>query len=316
MQAPPRRPSGDLSPALLALFDRIRVEPDRSSARVDGHLVEADDPHELRKKLSGSVYEILHAGRNPAEPDPPYHARDTAFEADLLGAVPHTHRTLHLPVLADDGDTIVVLRDGVRVRMLRDATAGAPVRVGDPVTVHVPPARPLLSPGFFFVDGTRTPPPAGSLLRVYLHLPEPTGALQVWRLLLPLLEESGVGYRAKILSAPRLYPRRDALVVYLDGAATHRVDDLVDLLDGDTRLAAATPAFATRVAPGISIAWEPADPRREYQGLSFGQHRAHVLVDTLLDALESGSPLDVVAARKFAESNIDPTDPARNADTD
>ncbi|MEV6861386.1 T3SS effector HopA1 family protein [Streptosporangium subroseum] len=47
--------------------------------------------------------------------------------------------------------------------------------------------------------------------------------------------------------------------------------------------------FCRRIGPGVAIAWEPDDARPAMRGLSFGQHRAGVLAQALLDRLAADS---------------------------
>lgn len=305
-----------LPPVLAALVDRVRIAPDRCSALVDDHLVTAGDPVELRKDLSGQVYSLLHAGQPPDLPDLPFHTRDRGFEQRLVQELPHRTSTVLVPVLSAEGGTAVVLRDGVRVLVATDdLEVDGPVEPGSTAVLRIPSARALLSPGFLFVDGTRSSAAAPTVVRVYVHLRSAEQALEVWRRTLPYLEASGAPYRAKVLSAPVLYPRRDALVVYLDGRSADVTASLARHLQGGPALDEPTPAFAQRLAPGVSVAWEPTDPRREYQGLSFGQHRAQVLVDALCEAAETGEPVAQVVLRTLATANVDPERPHRNGDT-
>lgn len=325
-------PEPGIRPAVTAILDRISVSPDGTRALIDGRPVRdrshptgtaprttAESALELRKQLAGAAYEVLHAGRPADAPDPPYHARDLAFEDRLRRAVPHPVRTARLPVVTSDPTTMVVLRDGVRVRLPRPAPVAPdePPRgpVGEVVDVEVPSHRAQLSPGFFVVDGTRTPDPTGPLLRVYVHLTRAEGAAAIWADTLSLLQDREVRYRAKVLSSPALYPRHDALVVYLDHRDRRHVAALAERVAGRWGVGTASPAFARSVGQGVGIAWEPADPRPEYAGLSFGQHRAHVLVDALFEARDGDRPLADVIAERFAVANIDPLLPSRNADS-
>lgn len=321
-----------VSPAVAAVLDRITVSADATRAWIDGRPVQdrtpgagarrgsaPDSALELRKHLAGAAYEVLHAGRPADAVDPPYHARDLAFEQRLRDAVPHPLRTVTLPVVDSGSTWVTVLRDGVRVRMARPARVAPDEPPRPPITgtvsVDVPSARAQLSPGFFVVDGTHTPDHARPLLRLYVHVTDAAAALPVWADVLPWLQDAAVRYRAKVLSSPALYPRRDALVVYLDARDVHHVPALAARLTGRPGVDPATPAFARSVAPGVAMAWEPADPRPEFAGLSFGQHRAHVLVEALLDAHEQHRPVGDLVRERFAAANIDPLGPYRNADS-
>jgi hypothetical protein len=116
----------------------------------------------------------------------------------------------------------------------------------------------------------------------------------------------------KMLSSPLLFPRRDALVVYLDQSDDAAAHGLARALEGLSGLAAETSPFTQRLARGIALADEPADPRREYRGLSFGQHRAQVVVEALLEAAVGGERTHEAVLRSLVEANIDPRDLSRN----
>lgn len=303
----------ELPRSLAQVLDRVHIEPDRCSAVVDGHRIEAGDPAELRLILAGRVYEVLHAGQGATLPELPFHTRDRGFEKLLFQAVPHQEALLELPLLQLDETTAVVLRDGVRVRVSRDRVGQG--TAGELVSVRAAACRALLSPGFFFVDGTRCTLRARGLLRLYVHLTHPQAAPEVWAAMLEHAQACGRPYRAKVLSIPALYPRRDALVMYLGGAGEPVQDvahGFVGVLHGMPGIGDATPAMAERQASGVATAEEPADPRKGYQGLSFGQHRSQVLVDALWAATESGYSLDQTITAAFAEAHIDIRRPSRN----
>ena len=54
-------------------------------------------------------------------------------------------------------------------------------------------------------------------------------------------------------------------------------------------------------------AWNPADPRTGYRGMSFGEHRARVTADALVRAIG--------LSECFEAASIDPAAPARNGDS-
>ncbi|MGC9442390.1 T3SS effector HopA1 family protein [Streptomyces sp. WG5] len=248
----------------------------------------------------------------------PFHLRDLRFEEQLAAAVPHrtTTRSATVRAVPADGDgRVLVEREGVRVWTPRaDVRDEGPFALGQRVTVTVAAARPALSPGFFLVDGARpAEPEPGALLRVYVHLTGAEAAVDVWSDALRFLEERHAGYRAKVLSARSLYPRRDALVVYLRQGSWDLAHDLAQALRGHPALGDTVSLFARRLVPGIAAAWEPADRRPGMRGLSFGQHRAGALAQALIEQRRTSGDLTEIVAHHFAEAGISATDPADNA---
>ncbi|MFI8948939.1 T3SS effector HopA1 family protein [Streptomyces sp. NPDC053750] len=295
------------------------VSEDLMAARVGDRELTAEHPRELRRLLSMALYEELHAGMVEKEPGAvPFHLRDPRFEEQLAAAVPHrtTPRSATVIAVPADGDGHVLLeREGVRVwTPSEDIEDDGPLAAGQRVTVTAAAARPALSPGFFLVDGARpAAPEPGGLLRVYVHLTGAEAAVGVWTNALRFLEERQADYRAKVLSARSLYPRRDALVVYLRQGSWDLAHDLARALRGQPALGDTVSLFAKQLVPGIAAAWEPADRRPGMRGLSFGQHRAGALAGALIEHRKTSGDLAEIVARHFAEAGISATDPADNS---
>jgi hypothetical protein len=284
----------------------------------------AENPRELRNKMSAAVYDILHAGQRSTMTGHPQHLRDRALEGVLSARATHRRTRARgtvcaptIPTLPIPPGTVLVERDGVRLWVPITALdgAGAALLPGTPVTFTHAAARPALSPGFFVTDGSRGLDWSGPLLRLYVHLLEAAAAPGVWETALRGLEAAGARYRAKILSAPRRYPRRDALVVYLPQPHWHHVPELVERLAGLPGLGDGTSLFTDRVAPGVALAFEPADPDPARRGLSFGQHRSSVLMHALFVAAATGTDAREALATAFAAARIDAARPFRNTDS-
>lgn len=313
---------GPLALTVRAIAAKVEVSADRCTAVVAGRRIADDTPRDLQKRLAAALYDMFHIGKPEPTDVRPRRLRDAGLERLLLLAVPHQRIEVQAlrhpdpPGVPGDG-AVLVERDGVlfwapRELIRRAATSNQP---GDALTLQVPPWRPALSPGFFMVDGSQGLPAEGTLLRVYVHLTDPAGAPATWRAVLEKLEGDGASYRAKVLSAPPLYPRRDALVVYLAPASWHLAHGLAALVSELPGVAADTSWFADRLAPGVASGWEPADPRPGLQGMSFGQHRASVLARALLETTVHGGPTEESIADALATANIDPRALARNLDS-
>lgn len=317
-----------LSPDVLEVMRRINVSADRSAARVGERETEAETPRELRRILSEAIYDVFHSGQQDAKI--PTRLRDPALEARFAAVVPHADITTSAVARSgaeqdDKGNTrVLVEREGVRFwapEGVLAAVDGQPadaevkasdVRPGDVVRLRMPSARPGLSPGFFLVDGS-TPRRGGrDVLRLYVNVTNVDDAIGVWGAALSFLEERGLPYRAKVLSAPELYPRRDALVVYLDGELAYIAPELAAALGDLPGIGADTSSFVEELRPGIATAWEPTDPHSGRQGLSFGQHRASVLATALVDSSDTPDTAERTVVERFTEAGIDPANPARN----
>ena len=312
------------SPWRRALHE-ITVDDDLLGATVAGHDLHAESPRQLQAQLSVALYDHLHAGQGPERAGRTRRVRSAALEEQLTGAVPHTTSTvgaiLHRPPEDQDAHgarvgRVLVEYAGTRIWVpstsVVDETKWTP---GTTVQVRVSARRPALSPGFFLVDGTRPLPPEESgLLRLYVHLTSADAAVAAFGVALRHLGDRDVAYRSKVLSSAALYPRRDALVVYLP-CSWDEVPALVETLGSTAGLGDATSLFARRLAPGISVAVEPRDPSRARSGLSFGQHRTIVAAAALIDSRSRATDLDEEIDRQFLAAGIDPHDPARNTDS-
>lgn len=304
--------------ALLAALQDVRVQPDQLAASVGTRELQAESPRQLRRLLSNALYEVLHTGAEQTEGPLPFRLRDRSFERTLADAVPHRETSVRARVLAvGEGDgsaepRYLVALDGVRVWVPFDQIGLAGVAaVGEIVTVANTPCRPALSPGFFLVQGSRSER-SGEPLRVYVHLPDWRETAAIWGRVLEHLEQARAAYRAKVLSAEDLYPRRDALVVYLDPEWLYIAHELADLLRGMPGVGAETSLFTHRLGPGVAAAWEPRDDRPGMTGLSFGQHRASAVAEALVDTADGSAPLATVLRAKLAAANINPTHVALN----
>ncbi|MEU6667472.1 T3SS effector HopA1 family protein [Streptomyces sp. NPDC046727] len=308
-----------LPAALWSAVRAVRVNGTVTEAELPDRRVAAEDARQLTGLLADALYATLHAGL-PDSDAPPHRLRDPQLEEALAREAPHTSFPLDAelidrqPAASGADDLAVVRTNGVAVTVPGALLTG-PAEPGQRTTLAWPAAHPAVSPGFFFVTGSQGPPPGGRpLLRVYLHLRDADTAPALFGQVLRTLEAAGRPYRAKAGSTPLQYPRRDALVVYVS-AEDHALVDLVAReVRGHPALGEETSLFARRHAPGVASAAEPEDSRPGMRGMSFGQHRSHVVAQALVEHAEAGhaGDLDVLLARRLAEASVDPADPARN----
>ncbi|MFD9511221.1 T3SS effector HopA1 family protein [Streptomyces mirabilis] len=301
---------------LSRVLDEVWVADDLTSATVGYREIEADSNRELQRLLAAALYEVLHAGFDADRGPVPFHIRDSRFEKRLADAVPHRNtiasgKVRGLPLV--EGGPLLLEREGVLVWTPAERVQHTePLTVGQEVDVETTAIRPALSPGFFLVDGSRPTTVRSDVLRVYVHITSPDDAPHVWGTALRHLEENGAHYRAKVLSAPTLYPRRDALVIYLRHGSWGLADALADVLRRLPGLAPDVSLFTRPLAPGVAAAWEPDDRRAYMRGMSFGQHRAGVIAQALIDHKKGLGALPQTLAERMSEASIRLDDLASN----
>ncbi|MGX2996257.1 T3SS effector HopA1 family protein [Streptomyces sp. JNUCC 64] len=317
-----------LAPGLLRALAGVRISPDgrtvwiADGATGDEDEVVSESPSATRYALARVLYEVLHTGRGTRDAPVPRTLRAPEYEARLARATPHRETRVPavlLPGRAPDGTRVVEL-DGLRVAVPPSVPTRGPHEAGDGpqvVTLRLPAARPLVSPGFFLVDGGTGRPDPGELLRIYLRVTDPDRAPRLWHTVLSALEERRVAYRAKIISNPESLPRNDGMVVYLGPGAWHAAPAITEAAHGAEVPDGRDGAFAHPLAPGVTAAWEPRDDRTGMRSLSFGEHRAHVVARAYVQAAADGleRPTAGGLADACVAGNVDPGDPARNLDS-
>jgi hypothetical protein len=296
------------------LLDRVRIDLDLARAWVDDHEVTATRPADLTAALATALYQTMHVGRTPSTAPQPRPTRDENYESRLAGAVPQLHHELTVPLVSRDiVDPVDVLISGVRVRMPTGCVSAVDTAARR-AQIRLPATHAALSPGFLMA--THATPLAftadNPCLRVYLHVQDPDATPEVWASVLSAV--GGVPYRSKALSNPARYPRRDAIVVYLNGSDRSVVPRLARAAVETGRLGEEVSGFVKRAAAGVGWAWEPNDDRPGMQNLSFGEHRAHAIAAGLVAHASGGGPAGRTGAvaRALHDAGADSGAPYRN----
>jgi hypothetical protein len=295
MTAPAAAPIAALVEALADVW----VAPDRRQARLGSIELEAPSARRMAARLGHELYRRLHSGNATGDVG----ERNPALEAVLAEATPHDTSPTAVTLPADRAGDGVVLIDGLRVRVPSAMLTGP--------EIFLPAARPALSPGHYLVDGPSGRMHGGPILRVYLHLQDPAVAPARWHDVLTALNSASVTYRAKVVSTPEGYPRRDAMVVYLGPGHWHAATLIRDAAAGRPGVGHEHSLFAHPLAPGIAAAWDPDDQRPGHRGMSFGEHRARATAEALLRDTDLATGL----AECFTAARIDAVRPARNHDS-
>ncbi len=296
-------------PLTYSWFGR-RVAP--LPAQVRTHLppdaVRAQVQHGLRFQLYRDFYCQGGAGPPRAAP-PPAPPGASAFARRLADAnAGHGSWEGGWRVVAQAAGTVEVVRDGLALR-LQEAdyrAATPPPQVGAMVQVRLPKDLFSLSPGYYMAvgDAPPVPTPGGPLLRLYWNV-APTGASHLIAMLTARLNAAGVPFRLKVLSSPAAYIRADAAVLYLPSAHFAAVQEILAQSYHAIRdhLGLVVPALTLRLAPGLSLAEDPAP------GESFGLHRCALLAEALVEAhlashYAEADRLEAVITR-FAAAGVD-----------
>lgn len=302
------------------VLDDVELSSDGLTARVGPTTLVATYEREMTRLLAEAIYNAHHAGQSMVLV--PSRLRDRDVEQILTASTPHATSAAEATLLrsgppgADGVPTMLVEFRGVRI-WLPDATGQASTSVGGSVIrVLLPSVRPAISPGYFLAESSLPMARGRDIVRLYLHLPNVKVATETWGIALKFLEERGIAYRAKVLTASEFYPRRDAMVVYLASSNRDIAGELGLLIAARGSLLDATSVFAERLAPGVALAAEPRDGRPAQRGLSFGQHRSTAVAVALLAATSRPETRIKEVINEFGASGIDATAPWKNTSTE
>ncbi|WP_431954628.1 T3SS effector HopA1 family protein [Actinacidiphila sp. bgisy167] len=302
----------NLAARVAGLLDEVKVFDGGHRAETGGEVYESSSPQALISQLASVLYQTLHTGRSTPLEATPRTWRDAAFDARLSQVLEGRTLTREATVVGSGAEHTTVILDGLRVSVPSSSLCEGGQTTAQ---VLVPAARPGLSPGFFLA-GSQAPTGTGPSLRLYAHLTDPEAAVPVWRETVGFLDRARTPWRAKISSSPLLYPRTDALVIYLPRPGWKRARACAEHLQSTGLLASGTSPFARPLTESVACAFEPNDQRPARRGMSFGQHRTHVLAEALVRhaTLPPGSTesLEECLVAAFIDADIDPAEPARN----
>lgn len=132
-------------------------------------------------------------------------------------------------VVEEGREATIVALDNVRITVPPESLSHG----GGKTYLRLSWARPSLSPGFFFLTSCETPMPrrTGGLLRLYAHVAEPDHAPALLAQTATYLEGRRLPWQAKASSSRELYPRTDAVVVYLPRVSWNAARELAQVLE-------------------------------------------------------------------------------------
>jgi hypothetical protein len=305
----------DIAENVLRMTESIEVSVDGTMAIFRGEEFHGHNAAMVAAELWPTVYHSCHIG-SPTKPEMFRSLRDENLEIRLRD-VWDEQRVIAVPVLRKlpEGDFVIEL-SGVKLRI--PTSHPALLDVGEnTVDIAVSALRPALSPGFLLAASAKPIVSHGSLLRVYARIDDTDTAPATWRTLVEYLENTVNSWQAKICSMRALYPKNDAIVVYLPRSGWRHARRCAELLQSAGALGEQTSIFTQRLTAGVSCAFEPSDSRPQYQRLSFGQHRARICTEAAIafhtrsDGPDS-TDMATLLESHFLAADVDPTNPARN----
>lgn len=303
-----------LAPAIAELADQVTVTmtDDEQVGAVWQEESLTGSSQEVAAELGALLYKSAHARLDRHKDLTPRTLSDPEFDRLFHETVGDRTTRREVTVVQEDAEHTVVVLDTIRLAVPPDSLT----HDGGKTYLRLSWARPSLSPGFFFLTSCATPMPTrtGGVLRVYAHVADPDHGPALLAQAAGHLEDRRLPWQAKASSSRDLYPRTDAVVVYLPRVSWNAARDLARLLESGGNLAEGTSAFTQPLTPSVGAAFEPADRRLGRDGLSFGQHRCRVLAEALVAHASAvdGQSLTGRVVAMFNDASIDPLNPARN----
>lgn len=275
-----------VSDRILELATSIDVSADGTKALFQGENFTAPNAAALAGKLWTVVYQRSHVGATSATPV--RSLRDVKF-SEKLSVSWDARREISVPIVNRASDcSIVVDVAGVRWKIPRGHRAV--IRESEHTAdIAIDAVHQGVSPGFALASSAKPLANRGPLLRLYGRIEDPAEAPVIWAHLLNHLENQNFPWRAKVCSARALYPRNDAVVVYLPRASWRRAQSCAEVLQSTGALGVQSSPFTRPLTEGVSCAFEPSDTRPAYQRLSFGQHRARICTEAVVEHASTSS---------------------------
>lgn len=291
--------------SMVDVIEHIKphVTIDLTGRRITVGAVTSEHPErrDLVRDLGTFIYTHFHVGHHHNERLEAGANRDMAYEEALSERYASWSTTRRVPVLSTHQDDVIVQYLGLRVRAPRPSVDVT----GSIADLTVPLISPALSPGFALARGPVDLAEADKTLRVYFGADDRDHATETFHAVLRVLRARR-RWHAKVTSQQNLYPRSDAVTVYLHTAELDAVKDLLQATRHVRTGQVPRSQFVLPLGPGVSCAWDP-----DGRGVSFGQHRSRVVAQVLMAQAE-GSWDPSVLAGTCESKGIDPHNVWRN----
>ena len=170
-------------------------------------------------------------------------------------------------------------------------------QAGSIVSVFAPRESNATQPGFYFAFGEMLSDvwDEHNLLRFYFHAPSEV-APDLLAYLTAALNRRLAPFKIKVLNEPVLFPRTDAVVLYLAKRYYELTVRLIRQMPEPLSrgLRPATPLFTLPVQPGVGLAEDPNT------GESFGMNRCRLTAEGIVDAWRNGDASTPARIRSVA----------------
>jgi hypothetical protein len=249
----------------------------------------------LARDLQAVLYSRCYAQRiedqTPASPAAPF-TPDPSFVPALSRAnrsQPRWEGGWSVYAIGQGGQ--VSLQKGDRQRFafpgefLSQGPPGLPPQPGTAVSVYAPRESNATQPGFYFAFGEMLSDiwDEHNLLRFYFHAPSDVAA-DLLAYLTGALNKRLAPFKIKVLNEPALFPRTDAVVLYLAKRyyelTVRLIREMPQALAGTLRRS--TPLFTLPIQPGVGMAEDPNT------GESFGMNRCRMTAEGIVEACRNG----------------------------
>jgi hypothetical protein len=262
----------------------------------------------LARGIQATLYDRCYAERRGAAASA---GTDPAFAARLRAANAGRERWDKGWIIQQFGPNgQVFVRKGDRERaampgaFIFDGPPGMAPQIGSQVSLRAPCEALDAQPGYYFAFGETLDELADqlSLTRLYFHCAAEKAASLVGALT-SALNLFQTPFQLKTPTAPALYGRTDAAVLYVGQRYFPIVARIVAQVRKTLPLEPATPLFAKTLWPGIGAAVEPGS------GESFGSHRCRLAAEGIVDAWRQGEQRAqarlAAIARRFHGEGLD-----------
>lgn len=309
-----------LDPVISAVRNSLRFDRANNQLYFLEEKLPGDNFAEWRAALAPRLYAQYHAGCPQTNDGVEALLSDVVVDELIVKSTPLQFRDSRAPVdsvkFNDKGDELGVY---ALIGALKVFIPNERILTRDDKEVHfrTRTLRPRLSAGFMFFIGSDRLAYRDRLFRIYCGATDPNSLLPTWAKLIHFITRTQAPIRMKMLSRLSEYPRRDALVLYVDEDAWELVPEVLEILEsgGDTSIGPEEARFAKKLTPNIMCAWEPHDRSVPLGKESFGQQRSRRIAEGVVRELELGDTGGTAVMSALVEGNIDPAAVYRNLDS-
>jgi hypothetical protein len=187
---------------------------------------------------------------------------------------------------------------------ISDSVLAMAPRVGESVSIRAPREALNVQPNYYFAFGETLDEPSNqlSLARLYFHCGADAAVLLLERLSRQL-NVFQTPFQLKMPTAPILFGRTDAAVLYIGVRYFPIAAQIIALARDGISLADPVPLFTKRLWRGVGVAMDSGT------GESFGMHRCRLAAEGIVNAWRAGSKdpsaRQTAVAARFAAAGLD-----------